>query len=88
MPPAQIRKEQFFRSTCRHLFYYGGLFMQKKNTSGKQYNMIQFNDTNRDVNVPHNFQKFLYENSQLLSLAECSAESSKLHFEQFASKIA
>ena len=25
MPPAQIRKEQFFRSTCRHLFYYGGL---------------------------------------------------------------
>ena len=26
MPPAQIRKEQFFRSTCRHLFYYGGLW--------------------------------------------------------------
>ena len=25
MPPAQIRKEQFFRPTCRHLFYYGGL---------------------------------------------------------------
>ena len=41
MQPTQIRIELFLRSTCRHLFYYGGLLPYNSCTAVQNFKKIE-----------------------------------------------